>query len=103
MPAAGEAAVCSLLLAKTGTTWQLASGSLLTAPAAGKSWAFTTKALTPVTAFPSATKIYYGSLRSGTYSRLGSDDNNHYQVNSTTSGTRVRDWYGAFSAVPIAL
>lgn len=34
MPAADEAAVCSLLLAKTGTTWQLASGSLLTVPAA---------------------------------------------------------------------
>lgn len=33
-PAAGEAGVCSLLLAKTGKTWQLASGSLLTTPVA---------------------------------------------------------------------
>ena len=55
-----------------------------------------------MTAFPSATKIYYGSLRSGTYSRLGSDDNNYYQVNSTTSGTRVSE-YGTFSAGPNAL
>ena len=87
----------------TATVGSGAKDTAGNALAAGKSWAFTTKALTPVTAFPSATKIYYGSLRSGTYSRLGSDDNNYYQVNSTTSGTRVSDWYGTFSAVPNAL
>lgn len=77
-----------------------ASGNPL---AAEKSWTFTTKSLTAVTAFPNATNILNGSLRSGTYGRLGADDNSYYQVNSTTSGTRTSDWYGTFSPVPNAL
>ena len=68
-----------------------------------KSWTFKTKTLTAVTAFPSATGIFSGKLRSGTYSRLGADDNSYYQVDSTTSGTRVSDWYGRFSSVTNAL
>jgi subtilisin len=70
---------------------------------AAKSWAFTTKPLTAVTAFPNATSILSGKLRSGTYSRLGADDNSYYQVNSTSSSTRTSDWYARFYSVTNAL
>ena len=52
---------------------------------------------------PSAAKIYYGSLRSGDASRLATDNDSYYQVNSTTSGTRVSDWYGRVKYVSNAL
>ena len=90
----------------TGYTATVGSGAKDTAGnafPADKSWAFKTKTLTVVTAFPSATSILAGKLRSGTYSQLGADDNSYYQVNSTTSGTRVSDWYGRFSSVTNAL
>jgi hypothetical protein len=89
-----------------GYTARVGSGAKDTAGNAlpsEKSWAFTTKTVTVVTAFPRATSILSGRLRSGTYSRLGADDNSYYQVNSTTSGTRVSDWYGSFSSVTNAL
>lgn len=47
--------------------------------------------------------IQSGSLRSGGYAQLASDDNSYYNVNSTTSGTRATAWYGRFAAVPNAL
>ena len=87
----------------TATVGSGAKDTAGNALAAGKSWAFKTKTLTAVTGFPSATGIFSGKLRSGTYSRLGADDNSYYQVNSTTSGTRVSDWYGRFSSVTNAL
>jgi serine protease AprX len=54
---------------------------------------------TTATAFPRSTVIYAGTLRSGDASRLRTDDNAYYQVNSTTSGTRVADWYATLPAV----
>jgi hypothetical protein len=34
---------------------------------------------------------------------LATDDNNYYLVNSTTTGTRTTDWYGALTGVPNSL
>jgi len=53
----------------------------------------------PVTVYPSATTIQAGSLRSGSFASLNADDNNYYEVNSTTSGTRTTSWYAAFTGV----
>ncbi|MDP8909622.1 MAG: Ig-like domain-containing protein, partial [Chloroflexota bacterium] len=90
--------------ATVGTGAKDAAGNQL---AASKSWTFktssTTNSTTAVTAFPSATSILSGSLRSGTYSRLASDDNSYYEVKSTSSGTRTTDWYGRFSSISNAL
>lgn len=67
--------------------------------AEAKSWSFAT-AVTKA-AFPSATVIQGGNLRSGSYSRLSADDNRYYEVNSTTSGTtRNATWYGRFYSIP---
>jgi subtilisin len=71
-----------------------------TALAAEQVSTFTTAAtLTTVTAYPSATLIETGSLRSGSYSRLAADDDSYYEVNSTTSGTRTASWYGRIGGV----
>ncbi len=43
---------------------------------------------------PSGTTITYGSVKSGSYSNLATDDAGYFVVNSTTSGTRKCDWYG---------
>ena len=71
--------------------------------AAEHTWRFTTAAPAATTAYPSSTTIYYGSLRSGDASRLTSDNDSYYQVNSTTSGTRTSDWYGRMTGVSNAL
>lgn len=43
---------------------------------------------------PTATTILAGSLNSGSFSNLSTNNESYYQVNSTTSGTpRVTDWY----------
>ena len=68
---------------------------------ADKVWKF--KIVTTSTVYPSSTTIVSGTLRSGDASRLLSDDNAYYQVNSTTSGTRVSDWYGRFNYVSNSL
>jgi serine protease AprX len=57
---------------------------------------------TTVTAAPTAAGIYTGTLRSGGASSLRADDNVFFQVNSTTSGTRVADWWAQTSGVPNA-
>jgi hypothetical protein len=62
---------------------------------------FTT--LASVSAAANATVIQSGSLRSGSYARLGADDNAYYQVNSTTSGTRTSAWYARFANVSNSL
>jgi len=54
---------------------------------------------TPVTRFPDGTTIETGTLGSGAAASLNADDNNYYQVNSTTSGTRTTSWYGIFNSV----
>ncbi len=55
---------------------------------------------TPITRFPAATTIETGTLLAGTATSLNADDNNYYQVNSTSSGTRTTSWYGIFTSVP---
>ncbi len=67
--------------------------------AADRAWSFTTTSFVAATAFPSATAIESGGLRSGTAADLGSDDNFFYSVNSTTSGTRTSSWYGSFTGI----
>lgn len=58
-----------------------------------------------VTASPTSAVIEPGggSLAWGGAARLAANDDVFHQVNSTTSGTRVTSWYGAFSGVPNAI
>jgi hypothetical protein len=45
---------------------------------------------------PTATTILTGSLNSGSFSNLATNNESYYQVNSTTSGSpRVTDWYAS--------
>ncbi len=44
---------------------------------------------------PTSTTITTGSLSSGTYANLATNNSSYYVVSSTTSGTRVCDWYGS--------
>ena len=65
-----------------------------------KSWSFTTATpATAITAFPGSTAIQKGTLRSGSAASLTADDDDFYQVNSTTSTTRSTAWYGKFTCV----
>ena len=54
---------------------------------------------------PSATTITSGSLRSGTYLNLATNNASYYVLNSTTIGTRITDWYGSvtISQVPSSI
>lgn len=55
---------------------------------------------------PTATTILVGSLNSGSFSNLSTNNESYYQVNSTTSGTpRVTDWYASvtISEAPAAV
>lgn len=49
---------------------------------------------------PFVTTILQGSLQSGTFTQLSTNNNVFYFVSSTTSGTRTSDWYGA-GKVPV--
>ena len=73
--------------------------------AAAKSWSFTVAAATSTTttAAPYTTAIYYGSVRSGDHTRLATNDDLYFAVNSTTSGTRAADWYGRVRGVANAV
>lgn len=53
--------------------------------------------------FPAATVIETGTARAGNAASLAADDNNYFQVNSTTSGTRTSSWYGSFTGAPSGL
>jgi len=44
---------------------------------------------------PVSTTITSGTLNSGTYGNLATNNSSYYVVNSTTTGTRTIDWYGA--------
>jgi Zinc carboxypeptidase/Secretion system C-terminal sorting domain len=44
---------------------------------------------------PTATTILQGTLNSGSYTNLATNNASYYVVNSTTSGTRKTDWYGS--------
>jgi beta-lactamase superfamily II metal-dependent hydrolase len=51
---------------------------------------------------PTSAPILQGSLKSGTYANLATNNGSYLRVNSTTSGTRKSDWYGSVS-VPTPL
>ena len=88
--------------ASVGTGARDAAGNGMAAEQASSfATAATTTPTTPttVTAYPYTTVIESGSLRSGSYSRLASDDNVFYEVSSTTSSTRTTSWYGVTSGV----
>jgi hypothetical protein len=44
---------------------------------------------------PTSTTILSGTLNSGTYGNLATNNSSYYVVRSTTSGTRKTDWYGS--------
>jgi subtilisin family serine protease len=58
---------------------------------------------TQVTASPSATTVLTGTVRSGTFANLASDDNTYYEVNSSTSGQKTSAWHGTFTGVTNSL
>jgi hypothetical protein len=84
--------------AKVSTAARDAAGNAL---GAEKAWDFRT--IVSVTAFPAATVLQAGTLRSGGAGQLASDDNSYYNVNSTPNGTRTSSWYGSFAGVSKAL
>jgi hypothetical protein len=87
--------------ASVGTGARDAAGNAM---AAEQGSSFVTAATTTtVTAYPYSTVIESGSLRSGSYSRLASDDNAFYEVSSTTSSTRTASWYGVTRGVSNSL
>ena len=89
--------------AKVTTAAKDTAGNAL---ASEKAWSFTIAAATAPVATnvsPSSVSVYYGSVRSGGASQLGADDDAYFAVNSTTSGTRVADWYGRMTGVSNAL
>jgi serine protease AprX len=105
---AADLAAGSEYTATVSTAAKDAAGNAL---AAVHVWRFTVAAAAPapapaptvITAAPASTTLYYGTVRSGTAARLAADDNAYFQVNSTTSGTRVSDWYGRFTSIPNTL
>ena len=46
---------------------------------------------------PTSSTILQGSLKSGTYANLATNNGSYLRVNSTTSGTKTSDWYGSVS------
>jgi hypothetical protein len=52
------------------------------------------------TAFPTSSKLTFGTTRAGTYTNLGVQDTSYYQVNSTTATPFQTDWYGGFTGLP---
>jgi hypothetical protein len=78
------------------------SGNATTSPAAASAPA---SFPVPVAAFPAAPVIETGggTLRAGNAASLTADDNNFFQVTSTTTGTRTTSWYGSFTGVPAGI
>jgi phosphodiesterase/alkaline phosphatase D-like protein len=50
--------------------------------------------------FPASVTTVTGTYSSGNAASLLADDNNWYQVDSTTTGTRTTEWYGSMTDVP---
>jgi subtilisin len=84
-------------VAKLTTAAKDSAGNAVTAE---KTWTF---AVAPASVSPGSASIYYGSLRSGDVTRLTADDDAYLAINSTTSGSRVTDWYGRMYQVPNSL
>lgn len=53
-----------------------------------------------VTLNPLSVSVLTGAYLGGTPSSLVSNDNVFYEVSSTTTGTRIAEWYGSFVSVP---
>jgi hypothetical protein len=51
---------------------------------------------------PSSVTILSGSLNSGAFGNLSTNNASYYVVNSTTSGTRVLDWYATINITQAA-
>ena len=77
-----------------------AAGNATTSPADASAPA---SFVTPRTQLPAATAIETGTARAGNAASLIADDNNFFQINSTTTGTRTAAWYGSFTSVPATL
>ncbi len=102
----------SLQLSHTRTLSGLASATtyyyrVVSIDAAGNAATFPTSANPPLSFttahLPSATAVLIGTQLSGNAASLVGNDNNFYQVSSTTSGTRTAAWYGSFASVPAVL
>ena len=48
---------------------------------------------------PISTTILSGTLNSGNYGNLATNNSSYYVVNSTTSGVRKTDWYGSITII----
>ncbi|HKB17185.1 MAG TPA: fibronectin type III domain-containing protein, partial [Planctomycetota bacterium] len=51
---------------------------------------------------PTSATVLQGSVKSGNFAKLATDNGSYFRVNSTTSGTRKSDWYGS-ATVPLPL
>ena len=89
-------------------TARVASGAAGVKDAAGNPlatdhvWTFTVAA-GPIRAFPASIVLQTGTAAGGNAASLIADDNDHYRVNSTLTGTRTTSWYGAVTGVPNTL
>jgi hypothetical protein len=82
-------------VATVGTGARDVAGNAL---AASYSWQF--RASSTTTGSPSTTTVETGSLRGGAASSLAADDNQYFQVTSTSFGTRTTSWYATTPGVP---
>jgi hypothetical protein len=73
------------------------AGNTTTSPAAASA---PNSFMVPKAVTPSASTIDNGTLRSGVVANLATDDNVFYQVNSTTTGTRVASYWTSMTGVP---
>ncbi|MEI8053479.1 MAG: T9SS type A sorting domain-containing protein, partial [Bacteroidota bacterium] len=79
----------------TGTAVIMASQSGNTTYYAANSVNQTLTVTKTYTYVPTSTTILSGTLNSGTFGDLATNNSSYYVVNSTTTGTRKLDWYGS--------
>ena len=77
----------------TITTSQAGNTNFSAAPDNAQTLTVTTSALYVYS--PTSITVTSGTVGSGTYSSLASNDANYLRINSTASGTRKIDWYGS--------
>ena len=78
-----------------GTTVITASQSGNSSYYAATSVSQTLNVIKTVAYVPSTTTILFGSLNSGAFGNLSTNNSSYYVVNSTTTSTRKVDWYGS--------